>query len=388
MRDKKDIYTKIKEEIITMYIHHVCLHKVRMKLKHPFATSFGSMQEKDFYIIEVTDDQGNVGYGESVAFTEPWYTEETVDTNFHMFNDFLIDLLRGQHISHPDLVTELFSPIRRNNMAKAAIEGAIWDVFAKRNKVTLAEALGGTKTEIDVGVSIGIEDHIDDLLSIIQTYVQEGYKRIKLKIKPGKDIEVLRQVRKEFPDIPIMADANSAYTLDDIAHLKQLDAFNLMMIEQPLGQDDIIDHAQLQKELRTPICLDESIHSLTDAQTAVQLNSCKVINIKIGRVGGLTEAKKIHDFCAQHGMDVWCGGMLEAGVGRAHNIALTTLPFFTMPGDTSASSRYWEKDIITPEVTVDEGVIHVPTDYGIGYSIDHHALNTFRLSKTSYDLTE
>src|SRR5699024_7508999 len=343
-----------------MYIHHVVLRKVRMNLKHPFETSFGSMQEKDFYIIEVTDDQGNIGYGETVAFTKPWYTEETTDTIFYMLNDFLIDLLKGQNISHPDEITKILSPIRRNNMAKAALEGAIWDVYAKRNNQSLAEALGGEKSTIDVGVSIGIEENIDDLLQIIETYVQEGYKRIKLKIKPGKDINVLHNVREKFPTTPIMVDANSAYTLDDIEVLKQLDQFNLMMIEQPLGQDDIMDHAQLQKELQTPICLDESIHSLKDAQMAIQLNSCKIINIKIGRVGGLTESRKIHDYCAAHGIDVWCGGMLESGIGRAHNISLTTLSSFTMPGDTSGSSRYWHKDIVTPEVTMDEGVIHVP----------------------------
>lgn len=369
-----------------MYIHHVVLRKVRMNLKHPFETSFGSMQEKDFYIIEVTDDQGNIGYGETVAFTKPWYTEETTDTILYMLNDFLIDLLKGQNISHPDEITKILSPIRRNNMAKAALEGAIWDVYAKRNNQSLAEALGGEKSTIDVGVSIGIEENIDDLLQIIETYVQEGYKRIKLKIKPGKDINVLHNVREKFPTTPIMVDANSAYTLDDIEVLKQLDQFNLMMIEQPLGQDDIMDHAQLQKELQTPICLDESIHSLKDAQMAIQLNSCKIINIKIGRVGGLTESRKIHDYCAAHGIDVWCGGMLESGIGRAHNIALTTLSSFTMPGDTSGSSRYWHKDIVTPEVTMDEGVIHVPTGSGIGYDIDHEALEEFTLSTKHFHL--
>lgn len=369
-----------------MYIKQVHVHEMNMNLKHPFATSFGTMQEKHFYIIEVIDELGNTGYGESVAFTEPWYTEETAKTNEYIIREFLIDLLRGKNISHPDEVTDIFSPIRRNNMAKAAIEGAIWDAYAKRNQQTLAEALGGTKTTIDVGVSIGIEENIDDLLHIIEGYVQEGYKRIKLKIKPGKDIDVLRAVREHFPNTPIMADANSAYTLDDIEHLKQLDQFDLMMIEQPLGHDDIIDHAQLQKELSTPICLDESIHSYDDAKTAIQLNSCKVINIKIGRVGGLTEAKKIHDLCAQHGIDVWCGGMLEAGIGRAHNIALTTLPFFTMPGDTSGSNRYWEKDIIQPEVTVDQGVIHVPTKYGIGYEIDEQSLDECKTSTKTFTL--
>ncbi len=371
-----------------MYIHHVHLHKLRLTLKHPFTTSFGTMQERDFFIVEVIDDEGNQGYGESVSFTSPWYSEETIETTFHLLNDFLIDLLRGEKISHPDDVSTLFSSIRRNNMAKAAIEGAVWDAYAKRNKQTLTAALGGTKQTIDVGVSIGIEDSTDDLLKLIDIYVQEGYKRIKLKIKPGKDIEVIRQVRERFPDLPIMADANSAYTLDDIDHLKQLDAFDLMMIEQPLAHDDIVDHAILQNELQTPVCLDESIHSLEDARKAVELGSCKIINIKIGRVGGLSEAKKIHDYCASKRIDVWCGGMLESGVGRAHNIALTTLSDFTMPGDTSGSDRYWHKDIITPEVTVDAGVIHVPSAHGIGYDIDEKALKQFTIDKKSYDLTK
>lgn len=353
------------------------LHKLTMRLKNPFRTSFGTFQEKEFFITEAIDYEGNRGFGESVAFSSPWYSEETVMTNLHVMEDFLIPILKENEIKHPDQVTELFRPIRRNNMAKAALEGAIWDLYAKRENLSLAKALGGGKKEIDVGISIGIKPTIPDLIEKIHQFVEEGYKRIKLKIKPGWDYEVLKEVRKHFPDTPIMADANSAYTLNDMDKLQQLDELNLMMIEQPLAHDDIVDHAKLQSVMKTPICLDESIHSIEDTKKAYELGSCKIINIKIGRVGGLTEAKKIHDFCQEKGMEVWCGGMLEAGVGRAHNIALTTLNQFVLPGDTAGSSQYWEKDIIKPEVVVENGVIDVPERPGIGYEIDEKAFNHF-----------
>lgn len=268
-------------------------------------------------------------------------------------------------------------------MAKAGLEGAIWDLYAKQQGVTLAEALGGEKKVIDVGVSIGIQPNVEQLLNIIDRYVKEGYKRVKLKIKPGKDIDVLQEVRRQFPDLPIMADANSAYTLNDMEHLQKLDDLDLMMIEQPLAHDDIIDHAKLQAYIKTPVCLDESIHSLEDTRKAIELKSCKIINIKIGRVGGLTEAKLIHNYCKEKGIPVWCGGMLEAGVGRAHNIALTTLPQFTLPGDTASSSAYWEKDVITPEVNVTNGMIYVPEKPGIGYDIDEKALEEATVETTT-----
>lgn len=353
------------------------LHKLNMRLKNPFRTSFGTIQNKEFFITEAIDHEDNHGFGESVAFASPWYTEETVMTNLHVMEDFLIPILKANEINHPDQVNELFKPIRRNNMAKAALEGAIWDLYAKRENLTLAEALGGVKKEIDVGISIGIQSTVKDLVEVIQQYLDEGYKRMKLKIKPGLDYEVLREVRNHFPNTPIMADANSAYTLGDIRHLQQLDELDLMMIEQPLAHDDIVDHAKLQYVMKTPICLDESINSLEDAKKAYELGSCKIINIKIGRVGGLTEAKRIHDFCKDKGIKVWCGGMLEAGVGRAHNIALTTLSQFVLPGDTAGSSRYWEKDIIKPEVVVEKGVIHVPEKPGIGYEINEGVMNEF-----------
>lgn len=365
---------------MTIPIKKIHLHKLSMTLNHPFSTSFGTLQNKEFFIIEAIDHDGHRGYGESVAFSSPWYTEETVQTSLHMMEDFLIPLLQKHPISHPDDVSHVFSPIRGNNMAKAAVEGAIWDLYAKRQNLSLAKALGGKKRQIDVGISIGIQPSTDKLLQTIEQAVRAGFKRIKLKIKRNHDIQVLEEVRTHFPNLPLMADANSAYTLDDIDLLRQLDAFNLLMIEQPLAYDDIVNHAKLQQAIKTPICLDESIHSLADTRKAIELGSCQVINIKIGRVGGLTEAKRIHDYCQTKDIPVWCGGMLEAGVGRAHNIALTTLSQFVFPGDTAGSSHYWKQDIIQPEVVVENGVIHVPDQAGIGYDIDEEALEKFTVA--------
>ncbi|QKY71549.1 o-succinylbenzoate synthase [Lentibacillus sp. CBA3610] len=371
---------------MTLQIRQIKLHRLKMMLNNPFTTSFGSMQEKEFFITEAIDANGIRGFGESVAFISPWYTEETVETTHHMIKDFLIPLLRENDIQHPNDVKEVFKPVKRNNMAKAALEGAIWDLYAKSETITLSEALGGNKKEIDVGISIGIQPTIDDLLQKIDHHINQGFKRIKLKIKPGHDYEMLRQVRQHFPDTPIMADANSAYTLQDIDQLQKLDELDLMMIEQPLAHDDIVDHAKLQAAIQTPICLDESIHSLEDVQKAIELNSCRIINVKIGRVGGLSEAKQIHDLCRENTIDIWCGGMLEAGVGRAHNIALTTLPQFVLPGDTAGSSQYWEKDIIKPEVVVNDGMITVPDKPGIGFEIDDEALERFTISKETFYL--
>ena len=266
-------------------------------------------------------------------------------------------------------------------MAKAALEGAFWDLYSKRKKMPLYQALGGEKQQIEVGISIGIQPTVQDLIQLVDRYVKEGYKRMKIKIKHGYDYDMLKEVRKQFPDILLMADANSAYTLKDIEMLKKLDELDLMMIEQPLAHDDIIDHAKLQEELKTPICLDESIHSFEDARKAIQLGSCKIINIKIGRVGGISESIKIHNYCAEKGIPVWCGGMLESGVGRAHNVAISTLPQFILPGDTAGSSRYWEKDIIEPEVRVDNGVISAPNEPGIGYEVNRQMLEMMRIEK-------
>ncbi|MDW0109136.1 o-succinylbenzoate synthase [Sporosarcina aquimarina] len=358
-----------------MKISEVLIRKLEMTMKQPFTTSFGTMQNRKFLVIEVVDELGNHGWGEGVAFEIPWYTEETVKTSLHILQDFLIPMLKGKTIQHPDEVNKIFKTIRKNNMAKAAIECAVWDCWAKRNNLSLTKALGGAKSEIDVGISIGLQKDFDILAKRVEQSLLTGFKRIKVKIKPGNDTELLKQIRTRFPNVPLMVDANSAYTLEDMDLLKRLDQFNLMMIEQPLASDDIVDHAKLQKELKTPICLDESILSAEDARKAIELGSCRIINIKIGRVGGLTEAKRIHDICQESGIPVWCGGMLEAGVGRAHNIALTSLPNFSLPGDTAGSSSYWERDIIFPEVIVEKGVIPVPTSIGIGFEVDIDELN-------------
>lgn len=370
-----------------MKINRVILRHLKLDLLNPFTTSFATEYDKDFILVEVIGEDGQSGWAESVAMIDPLYNEETVKTNWHILEDYLIPTVLKNEITHPDELSEkYFSWIRGNLMAKAAIEGAVWDLYAKQREASLSHMLGGTKTKIDVGVSIGIKDSIEETLETIGERLEEGYKRFKLKIKPGWDVELIDRVRASYPDIPLMADANSAYTLEDIGPLAALDAYNLMMIEQPLAHDDIIDHAELQARIKTPVCLDESILSLDDARKAMQLGSCKIINIKIGRVGGLTEAKKIHDFCQMRDVPVWCGGMLESGVGRAHNIAITSLPNFTLPGDTAASSLYWAEDIIEPEVTVEQGSITVPSKSGIGFEPSLQKINKYTLYSKTYKI--
>ncbi|MEH6906983.1 o-succinylbenzoate synthase [Neobacillus drentensis] len=369
-----------------MEIERIVLRHMKMDLLHPFTTAVGTEYDKDFILVEVKTKDGMTGWAESVAAIDATYKEETVKTNWHMMEDFLIPLLLKEPISHPDEVSELFSHVRGNYMAKAALEGAIWDAYAKQQGVSLASALGGTLEKIEVGVSIGIQDTVEELLALIEGHLQEGYKRIKVKIQPGWDLNILAEIRKHYPEIPLMADANTAYTLEDIDTLKAMDQFNLTMIEQPLGFDDIVDHAQLQAQMETPICLDESIHSVEDVRKAIQLGSCKIINIKIGRVGGLTESKKIHDLCEANGISVWCGGMLESGVGRAHNIAITSLSNFTLPGDTAASAHYWKEDIIDPEVIVEDGMITIPKLPGIGYEPNRDRIDKYTLSSRTFHL--
>jgi len=362
-----------------MLIEKVVIRKMKMDLKFPFQTSFGTEQERLFLITEI--HSGNhVGYGECVVNANPYYSEETVSTAFSIIKEFLLPLILGKVLQHPDEANEMFKHIRRNNMAKSTIENALWDLYAKTQNKPLAEVIGGQKSEIAVGVSIGIQETKEDLVIKVKELLDKGYQKIKLKIKPEKDIDYLRNIREIFGDIPIMADANSAYTLEDIELFKEIDKLNLIMIEQPLSHDDIIDHAILQKDINTPICLDESIHSVEDARKAIKMGSCKIINIKIGRVGGISEAIKIHNLCVEHNIPVWCGGMLESGIGRAFNIAITSLPNFTIPGDTAPSSNYWERDIIIPEVTMDaKGYIQIPTSPGIGFEIDQEALDLFTL---------
>ncbi|WP_251554571.1 o-succinylbenzoate synthase [Neobacillus muris] len=359
-----------------MNIASVELLVIKMPLKQPFVTHLGEVKEREGIIVKALDKEGIAGYGEGVAFSSPWYTEETVTTSMHMLSDFLIPLLQKEPIGHPWQAARLFHSIRRNNMAKAAIETALWDLYAKQHRQPLAETLGGTAKFIPSGVVVAAHS-MTKAREQIEQYLAEGYKRIKVKINPDMDYTFLSEVRRLYPELPILADANSAYTLKDVDRLMALDELNLLMIEQPLAHDDLIEHAILQKQIQTPICLDESIVSYEDARKAIEYGSCKVINIKVGRVGGVYEAKRIHDYCYEKGIPVWCGGMIEFGVSRAHNIALASLPGFMIPGDISASSRFWDEDIISPEVTVENGMITVPKSPGIGYE-----LNSKRLEQT------
>ncbi|GEK33154.1 o-succinylbenzoate synthase [Kurthia sibirica] len=368
-----------------MKLTKIILRKMTMRMKNPFTTSFGTVQDKKFIIVEVYDEQGFVGYGECDAFEAPWYTEETVETCWYMLQQFFIPALLKQELNHPSDVRRLLMVYRRNAMAKAAIETAIWDVYAKKQNKPLYQVIGGTQSTIDIGVSIGLQTTTAALYEKIDQALLAGYKRVKVKIKPGQDIAVIRSIRSRYKELPLMVDANSAYTLDDLELLQSLDEFNLLMIEQPLAADDIVQHATLQAQLKTPICLDESICSLKDAMTAIELQACKIFNIKIARVGGMEEARLIHHAAQQAGMKVWCGGMLEAGIGRAHSIALASLPYFSLPGDTAASSHYFAEDIISPEVMVDQGVIHLSQRPGIGYDVNQDAYEYFTIDKQLFE---
>jgi O-succinylbenzoate synthase len=366
-----------------MDIKFITLYKITMPMRTPFSTHLGTVEDREGIIVEVTDREGLKGYGEGVAFSSPWYTEETVETSYHMLKDFLIPILRKADLNHPSEAGPLFDTFKRNQMAKAALETALWDLASKKEEISLSRFIGGTQEKIPSGVVVGANTKAE-VRRQIETYLEDGYQRVKIKISPENDFEFLSDIRRHFPELPLMADANSAYTLNHINHLKRLDDFGLLMIEQPLEHDDIVDHAKLQKELKTPICLDESIVTFNDARRAIELGSCKVINIKIGRVGGLGTAKKIHDYCLEKGIQVWCGGMLEFGISRAHNIALASMEGFTIPGDISASSRYWEEDIIFPEVTVEKGMIEVPSRPGIGFEINKKRLKEVLVSKETF----
>lgn len=364
-------------------IHKVVLHHLDLTMKTPFHTSIGTVHKRESIIVEIIDREGITGWGEVVAFSTPWYTEETIQTCLHMLRDYFIPYLLKKSFTHPEDIAPFFRKFKRNHMAKASLEGALWDLYAKKERKPLSKVLGGTRQEIESGVVIGIGP-LPSMIQQIERFMEEGYKRYKIKIDPSNDIEVVEGIRYKFPDLPLMADANSAYTLADVVRLQELDRYQLLMIEQPLSADDIIDHATLQKQLKTPICLDESIVTSEDARKAIQLGSCKIINIKPGRVGGLTESKKIHDLCLKNNIAVWCGGMLETGVSRAHNIALASLPNFVIPGDISASSRHWHEDIVEPQIEVKNGKIQVPTGNGIGFTVERKALEKFRTTSLEF----
>jgi len=358
-----------------MKIDRIELREIRLPLVAPFETSFGRTTERRIILVKVSAD-GLVGWGECTASEGPFYNHEATDAAWVMIRDFVAPLVIGQEIRAAAECSALTRRIRGNRMARAAVETAVWDLDAKRQHVPLWRLLGGTREEIDCGVSIGIQESHAVLLKKIEHELAAGYQRIKIKIKPGWDYDVVRAVRAEFPEIKLTVDANSAYTLADADLLRRLDEFGLMLIEQPLSYDDIIDHAELQRQLQTPICLDESILSVEDARKALAIGACRIINIKLGRVAGHTEAGRVHDYCRERNVPVWCGGMLEAGVGRAHNIAMSTRAGFSLPGDVSASKRYWTEDIITPPVEVTaRGTIAAPSGPGIGYEVNEARIN-------------
>ncbi len=342
---------------------------LKLPLRFPFETSFGVSTHKEFLLVSAWSD-GVVGHAECVADVDPFYLPETNVTALHILKEFLAPAVLGVDFEHPRELLALFSRVRGHPMAKAAIEMAAYELLARQKGVPLYKVLGGRGGTVESGVSIGLQKDVGTLLEKVDLEVAAGYRRVKIKIKPGKDRKLVAAIRERYPELRLMVDANSAYRIEDAPLFRELDAAKLMMVEQPLAWNDIVEHAELQRQITTPVCLDESIHSLEDARHAVAIGACRIINIKVGRVGGHTVAAAIADHCLRHGVPVWCGGMLESGIGRLHNVHLQTLPGFTLPGDTSASSRYFEEDLIDPPVTVSpQGTVAVPEGVGIGHEI-------------------
>ncbi|CAN5382000.1 o-succinylbenzoate synthase [soil metagenome] len=357
-----------------MRIDRIEIRLVRLPLVRFFETSFGRIHERPFVLVQV-DGEGASGLGECVADANPYYSSETTGTAWHIIEDFIAPLVLGRHFADPSEVFPVLDRIRGHNMAKAAVEMACWDLYARQQRQPLWRMLGGDAAMagagIVSGVSIGIQDSLQELAERVGLELEAGYRRIKIKIKPGWDLEAAGMVRQRFGDIPLMVDANAAYRLEDAGHLAALDSLNLMMIEQPLGYDDVADHARLQERVQTPICLDESIQTVKVAAEAIEAGACRIINIKPGRVGGHGPSIRLHDLAASRHIPVWHGGMLESGIGRAHNIHLSTLPNFTLPGDIAASHRYFEPDLIHPGIVVRaDGTIAVPQEPGIGVHVD------------------
>ncbi len=368
-------------------LQSVQLREIRLPLVRSFETSFGRTTVRR--IILLTARSGDaLGYGECTASEDPLYNSETTETAWHILSDYAIPWLMDRPLERAADCACILRPIRGNRMATAALETALWDLEARQEGMPLYRFIGGVREEIPCGVSIGIQASIADLLDRVRQEVSEGYRRIKIKIKPGWEVEPLCAIRSEFGDIPLMADANCAFQLSDLALIESLDRFDIMMIEQPLAHDDIVDHAWLQKRIRTPICLDESISSVDDARKAIELGSCRIINVKLGRVGGYHEALKINEYCSRNGIPLWCGGMLESGVGRAHNIALSTLSGFTLPGDVSASRRYYEQDTVRPPVAVTaSGTIVAMQSPGIGYDLDWERIERATVRKREFGVS-
>jgi o-succinylbenzoate synthase len=362
-----------------MRIDRIDLKIVRLPLVRTFRTSSSTKHHLDHILVCVAAE-GLQGWGECASPSDPYYCPETVETCWHILRDFLAPAVLGRGWATIDDLVGLYARVKGNHFARAGLEMACWDLIARRDGRPLAALIGGTRSEILSGVSLGIEHDTAALLDQVERFLAEGYRRIKLKIAPGHDVEVVRRVRDRYPDVPLQVDANSAYTLDDLPTLRQLDAFDLLLIEQPLAHDDIIDHARLQASLSTPVCLDESIHSADDARKALDLGACRVVNIKVSRVGGLREARRVHDVCRKRGVPVWCGGMHEFGIGRAANVALASLPGFTLPGDVSGSDRYYDDDVVDPPVLAHHGAVPVPDRPGLGHEplVDRIARHTLR----------
>ena len=348
-----------------MKIERVVLREIRLDLLERFEISSGGSQDRRILLLTM-EGEGEVGWGECVAGEEPGYSYETTETAWHILTEFLLPFVVGTEVEDPSDVLLATPWVRGHRMAKAGVEMTAWDLAAKIQGVPLATLIGGTRDRVVVGVSVGLQPTDDDLFRKVEGYLEEGYRKVKIKIKPGRDVEMLSGLRQRLPEAELMADANSAYSLADLDRLLELDGLRLMMIEQPLAHDDYLDHAALQAQMETPICLDESIRSVGDVALALELGSCRIINIKPGRVGGFASSRAIHDLCGTHDVPVWCGGMLESGIGRAHNVALASLPGFTLPGDISESRRYWKEDIVAPEFTMKDGLMPVPTAPGIG----------------------
>jgi o-succinylbenzoate synthase len=368
---------------MNLHVDRIELREIQLPLKAPFETSFGRVTRRRILLVTAVGRDGMTGYGECVAPENPFYNHETIDTAWLVTTNYIAPLLDAARITRAAQVRDALAPIRENRMAKAGIDAAIWDLEAKLAGQPLWRYLGGTQAEIACGVSIGLQESTEALLEKVACEIEAGYQRIKIKVKPGRDVRLVEAVRRRFPHIALSVDANAAYSLaTDCPLLKQLDQFALLMIEQPLAPGDLLDHARLQRSLDTAICLDESIVSLANARHAHELGACRIINIKLGRVGGYSDAKDIQAFAQAHDTPVWCGGMLEAGIGRAHNIALSTLPGFTLPGDVSASRRYWDEDIVEPPVTVSrEGTITAPMGPGIGFDVKEAFIETLTVRR-------
>lgn len=388
--DARDAVTRTSIEMIS--VRHI-----RMQLKNPFVTALGVEHERNIVIVEVR--QGDyVGYGEVPVLAQPVYNEETVETAWHVLNDFFIPRVLARPLHAPPDVPELLSPFRGHPMARAGLEAAVWDLWAKRHGISLRTALAragaafgdghiGAKERVPAGVALGFADDIDALLATVEASIEQRYRRIKIKIEPGRDVDVVAAVRRAFPHIVLAVDANGAYELADVGRLQRLDEFGLSMIEQPLAWDDLHDHAELQRHMETAVCLDESIRTREHMRQAIALGSCRTVNVKASRVGGLTEALATHDMALAAGVPLWCGGLLETGIGRAHNVALASLPAFTLPGDLSPSARYWHEDIVTPAFTLDaEGYMTVPDGPGIGVEVNTDMLDALTVRQRTHTI--